>query len=93
MMIAEIGLLPGAEVDRSVLDQVKAPGSGLSRYDVLPDRIILYRWPSGRKLHMSYVFRPRYGIRARSAPSILYDYYNPEAQVIVPPIDFVISGK
>jgi hypothetical protein len=43
MMLAEIGLPPGAEVDRASLESLIDEGSaGVNRYDVLPDRVILY---------------------------------------------------
>jgi hypothetical protein len=92
MLLAEIGLPPGAEVDRSSLEQaVKSSGWELNQYDVLPDRLIVYLWPRGGGTKFSFTFKPRFGLRALSAPSILYDYYNPEAQAAVPPSAFTIQ--
>jgi len=31
-----------------------------------------------------------YGVRVLTAPSRIYDYYNPEARTVVPPTRFVI---
>jgi hypothetical protein len=91
MIIAEVGLPPGADVDRSMLDEaINRSGWTVSRYDILPDHIVLYLWPRSGGVKLSFGFRPRYGIAARSAPSVLYDYYNPDAQVSLPPEDFVI---
>src|SRR4029079_4481750 len=46
MMLAEIGLPPGVYVDRESLDNAIADsGAAVFRYDVLPDRVILYLWP------------------------------------------------
>ena len=46
MMLAEIGLPPGAEVDRASLESILENASlGVNRYDVLPDRIVFYLWP------------------------------------------------
>ncbi len=91
MMIAEVGLPPGADVDRSILEEaINRSGWAVSRYDVLPDHIVLYLWPRSGGVKFSFGFRPRYGIKARTASSVLYDYYNPDALVSLPPADFVI---
>ena len=89
MMIAEIGLPPGVEVDRESLEEAKQ--NGVDGYEVQPDRVVFYLWPSagGSKFH--FIFRPRFGINAMSAPSILYDYYNPEANAAVLPVRFNVQ--
>jgi hypothetical protein len=94
MMIAEIGLPPGANVDRRVLDEViENSGWTVSHYDLLPDRLVLYLWPHAGGAKRMFAFRPRYGMKAGSAPSVLYDYYNPEAQVALPPADFNVQEQ
>jgi len=41
MMLAEIGLPPGAEVERQSLDAaMSASGYALGSYDILPDRVV-----------------------------------------------------
>jgi A-macroglobulin TED domain/Alpha-2-macroglobulin family/Carboxypeptidase regulatory-like domain/A-macroglobulin receptor binding domain len=94
MMLAEIGVPPGADVDRASLESaVTASGWELNHYEILPDRIVVYVWPraGGTKFH--FIFKPRFEMRAYSAPSTLYDYYNPEAYVVVAPELFHISGS
>ncbi|MGB6599432.1 MAG: hypothetical protein WBE70_20105, partial [Candidatus Acidiferrum sp.] len=92
MLLAEIGLPPGADVDRSSLEQaMKASGWDINEYDVLPDRLIVYLWPHAGGTKFSFTFKPRFGLKALSAPSILYDYYNPEAHAIVEPTLFVVQ--
>jgi hypothetical protein len=93
MMLAEIGLPPAADVDRESLDKaIENAGWSLSHYDVLPDRLIAYVWPhyAGGATHFEFAFRPRMGEVAQTAPSLLYDYYNPEARAVVEPTKFVI---
>jgi hypothetical protein len=47
--------------------------------------------PRGRnKIFVS--FKPRFGMAALSEPSVLYDYYNPEARAVVAPVKFVVKG-
>jgi phosphatidate phosphatase APP1 len=91
MLLAEIGLPPGADVDRASLElAVKNSGWTLSRYDVLPDRLIVYLWPRADGNTFEFKFRQRYGLAAQTAPSLLYDYYNPEARTVVVPVKFVV---
>ena len=89
MMIAEIGLPPGVEVDRESLE--KAKQNGVDGYEVQPDKVVFYLWPSAGGSHFQFMFRPRFGMNAMSAPSILYDYYNPEANAAVVPIGFSVQ--
>jgi hypothetical protein len=89
MMIAEIGLPPGVEVDRESLEEAKQ--NGVDGYEVQPDRIVFYLWPSAGGSRFQFVFRPRFGINAMSSPSILYDYYNPDANAAVLPVRFSVQ--
>jgi hypothetical protein len=92
MLLAEIGLPPGAEVDRNSLDgAMKNSGWDINQYDVLPDKLIVYLWPHAGGTKFSFTFKPRYGLNALSAPSILYDYYNPEAHATVAPTKFTVQ--
>jgi A-macroglobulin TED domain/Alpha-2-macroglobulin family/Carboxypeptidase regulatory-like domain/MG2 domain/A-macroglobulin receptor binding domain/Macroglobulin domain MG3 len=91
MLLAEVGLPPGAEVDRASLERtMKESDWSISSYDLLPDRLVVYLWPAGGGTKFSFKFRPRYGLDALTAPSQLYDYYNPEARTVVAPTRFVI---
>jgi A-macroglobulin complement component/alpha-2-macroglobulin family protein/MG2 domain-containing protein/carboxypeptidase family protein/A-macroglobulin receptor/macroglobulin-like protein len=91
MMLAEIGLPPGADVDRASLETaMKKSDWSISQYDILPDRVVLYLWPRAGGTKFDFKFRPRFGLKAQSAASIVYDYYNPEARAIVAPEKFVV---
>ena len=85
MMIAEVGLPPGAEVDRESIEKGTVDG-----YEVQPDRVVFYLWPSAGGSAFEFAFRPRFAINALSAPSLLYDYYNPEANAAVLPVRFSV---
>ena len=86
MMLAEIGLPPGAEVDRASLDE-----AGVDHYDILPDRVVFYLWPKAGGSKFSFSFTPRFAMTARSASAVLYDYYNPDARTEAPPRLFRIQ--
>lgn len=84
MMVAEIGMPPGADLDRQSLQD-----SGL-QYEVRPDRIVFYVWPSAGGTKFGFSFKARYRMNANTSPSTLYDYYNPEANATVAPVRFTV---
>lgn len=89
MLVAEVGLPPGNDVDRSSLDRaVSNSGWTVCKYDVLPDRVVVYLWPRAGGATFSFRFTTRYGIEAMAAPSSVYDYYNPESNVVLQPPRF-----
>ena len=91
MLLAEIGIPPGADVDRGSLENAKKLDENISRYDILPDKIIVYFWSNSGTTAFNFKFKPRYGINAQSAPSIIYDYYNEEAKATLAPVRFVVK--
>jgi hypothetical protein len=91
MLLAEIGLPPGAEVSRESLEgALKNSQWSINQYDVLPDRVVFYLWPRSGDVQFDFQFRPRLGLKARTAASNVYDYYNPEARAVVAPTTFVV---
>lgn len=91
MLLAEIGVPPGADVDRESLETAMiGPDSSINRYDILPDRVVLYLWPRAGGSRFSFKFRPRLAMKAKNSQSIIYDYYNPEAQAVLAPETFSI---
>jgi hypothetical protein len=92
MMLAEIGLPPGAEVDRASLEAVLTEAkAGVDHYELLPDRVILYLWPQAGGAEFSFLLSARAAMTAKSGPSVLYDYYNPEALAEVIPSTWVVK--
>ncbi|HZI20258.1 MAG TPA: alpha-2-macroglobulin family protein [Pyrinomonadaceae bacterium] len=91
MMLAEVGLPPGSDVDRASLERaMRESGWAVSRYEIQPDRVVLYLWPAAGGVRLAFKFRPRYGLDALTAPSQLYDYYNPDARAVLAPARFVV---
>ena len=88
MMLGEIGLPPGADVDRESLESAVKNNWSIDQYDVLPDRIIVYVWPKAGGTEFAFKFRMRFPVDAQTAPSQLYDYYNPDSSVVLKPIHF-----
>lgn len=90
MLLAEIGTPPGADVSRESLDKAIEANWNISRYEILPDRIVIYMWAQAGGTKFNFKFKPRYAINAQTPASVVYDYYNPEAQATVAPLRFVV---
>jgi A-macroglobulin receptor binding domain len=91
MLLAEIGIPPGADVSRESLEKAFDGDWSLSRYDILPDRIVVYMWSKAGGSKFNFSFKPRYGINAQTPASIIYDYYNEESRGVVSPLRFVVK--
>src|SRR5262249_50828568 len=92
MMIAEVGLPPGAEVDRNTLSALVADSkTGVRSFEIAPDHVTFYLWPQNATSKFQFEFRPRFAMKAVSAPSTLYDYYNPDEKTYVTPKLFVVE--
>lgn len=89
MLLAEIGTPPGADVSRESLEKALNDDWSISKYDILPDRIVVYMWAKAGGTKFSYKFKPRYGINAQTPASGVYDYYNPEAKAVTAPLRFI----
>jgi hypothetical protein len=57
----------------------------------LPDRVVFYLWPYDGGVKFDFKFRPRFGLSAKTAPSVVYDYYNPESRAVVAPVKFTVK--
>lgn len=68
---------------------MKDSGWDVNQFDVQPDRVIVYLWPRAGGTSFSFSFTTRFGFDAESTPSVLYDYYNPDARAVVMPAHFV----
>jgi uncharacterized protein YfaS (alpha-2-macroglobulin family) len=92
MMLAEVGLPPGAEVDRASLGKLLDSWT-VSRYELQPDRIVFYLWSSAAEGDkFSFSFTPRYSIHSKAAAAKLVDYYNPDLSAVIAPQSFVVSS-
>lgn len=92
MLIAEVGLPPGAEVDRGSLAEAVASNRDVWDYEVWADRVVVYLWPRREATSWRFLWRPRFAMRARSAPSRVYEYYNPDEEAYVAPLDFEVDA-
>ena len=91
MLLAEIGIPPGADISRESLEKARALDSSISHFEVLPDRIVFYMWSKPGGNNFDFSFKPRYAIKAQTPASIVYDYYDPESNAIVRPLSFSVK--
>ncbi len=91
MLLAEIGIPPGADVSRESLQSAMESDWSFSRYDILPDRIVIYMWSKPGGTNINFKFKPRYGINAQTPSSFVYDYYNEEAKATLAPLKFEVK--
>ncbi|MGD0860180.1 MAG: alpha-2-macroglobulin family protein [Terracidiphilus sp.] len=93
MLLAEVGLPPGADVDRASLAKLLDEWT-ISRYELQPDRIVFYLWSwRAEGSQFSFRFTPRYAIRAKAAPATLFDYYNPDLKAVLAPQTFTVTDS
>jgi hypothetical protein len=92
MMLAEIGLPPAADVDRASLESaMEDRTTGIEHYEILPDRVVFYLWPEAGGSSFSFQLSARMPMNAKSEPSVLYDYYNPEARSELLPFRWIVT--
>ncbi len=91
MLLAEIGIPPGADVSRESLEAAMKTDWSISRYEILPDRIVVYLWAKDGGTKFNFKFKPRYGIEAQTPASTVYDYYNEEARATIAPLKFRVK--
>lgn len=92
MATAEIGLPPGAEVDRASL-MGAAISSRFQQFEIRPDRIVFYLNSPEPVSRRTFVFRSRFRMKAKNIGSTVYDYYNPDARTTVAPVTFVVGAR
>jgi alpha-D-ribose 1-methylphosphonate 5-triphosphate synthase subunit PhnH len=93
MLLAEVGLPPGADVDRASLAKLLDTWT-ISRYELEPDRIVFYLWSwRAEGSRFSFRFTPRYAIHAKAAPATLFDYYNPDLKAVLAPQRFQVTDS
>ena len=67
MLLGEVGLPPGTDVDRASLGKLLDSWQ-ISRYELQPDRLVFYLWSSNAKGEkFTFRFTPHYSIRAKAA--------------------------
>lgn len=86
MIIVDLGVPPGFEVQTSDLEEMVSSGR-IKKYNLSTRQLILYleEMRPQEILNLSYRLRAKFPIRARSPQSRVYEYYNPGVGSTAPP--------
>ncbi len=90
MALLDLGLPPGFTVLTEDLDRLVELRQ-IARYELTGRQLIVYLENFADPLTFSYRLRARFPLRAQTAPSSGYDYYNPSAQTVQSPQEVVVT--
>jgi hypothetical protein len=92
MVLVDLGVPPGFTVETADLEQL-VTDKIIQRYELTGRQIILYieKMQPKASLEVAYRLQARYPLKAKTPPSTAYDYYNPETQSNVMPVQFVVQ--
>lgn len=92
MVVVDLGIPPGFELDPVSFEEMKASGR-LQRYSLTGRQVILYfeEVLHEKALDFSYTLRAKYPVRAKTPVSAVYPYYEPEARAEARPTEVAIQ--
>ncbi len=92
MVMVDLGIPPGFEVLTEDLNELVG-SKVIQRFELTPRQVILYveKLEQEKPLAFRYRMRAKYPIRAKTAPSTVYQYYNPEIRSTAPPVEVVVQ--
>jgi len=91
MVIVTLGIPPGFIVDYGDFAELVGMGR-IEKYDLNPRQVTLYIGDvePGGKLDFVYHLIPKYPIKAKTARSTAYEYYNPDVRTVVEPVQIEV---
>ena len=94
MVILDLGLPPGFTLIPDRLNAMVAEKS-IQKYDVTGRQIIVYldELTSGKPVKIAYQLLAKYPLKAKTAPSAAYEYYDPGSRAEAKPVELEVSAK
>jgi len=91
MVIVTLGIPPGFIVDHGDFAELVSMRR-IEKYDLNPRQVTLYIGDvePGTKLDFVYHLIPKYPIKAKTARSTAYEYYNPDVRTVVEPVEIEV---
>lgn len=91
MVIADLGIPPGFEVERYDLDNLIDDGV-IDRYELTGRQIIIYMgtFSPRQEVELKYRLRAKYPIKAKSPVSVVYEYYTPDVVGKSEPVEVTV---
>jgi hypothetical protein len=92
MALLDLGLPPGFTVLSEDLNRLVEQGL-IARYELPGRQVIIYleNFSSAQPLTFSYRLQARFPMRAQTAPTTAYDYYNPSHETSQAPLQVVVE--
>jgi uncharacterized protein YfaS (alpha-2-macroglobulin family) len=92
MVVLDLGVPPGFEVLAEDFQKLVDKGA-IEKFTVAARQVIVYLEKLGprRRLELSYRFKAKFPIRAKTPKSRVYEYYNPEKEAIASPVELEVK--
>ncbi len=100
MVMVDLGIPPGFDLLSEDLQAyqektARQKGGRLEKFSLTATQAILYfdSMAPGATVTLSFRLRAKYPIRARTFPSRVYEYYDPEVQSVARPVELEVGKK
>jgi uncharacterized protein YfaS (alpha-2-macroglobulin family) len=92
MVMVDLGIPPGFEVLTEDLNELVGMKT-IQRFQLTPRQVILYleKLERAKPLSFRYRMKAKFPLRAKLAPSVVYQYYNPEVRSTSAPVEVVVK--
>lgn len=92
MVILDLGLPPGFTLIPDRLNRL-VEDRAIQKYSVTGRQIIVYldEMESGKTVPITYQLLAKYPLKAKSAPSAVYEYYDPSSRGTAPPVELEVT--
>ena len=92
MVVLDLGLPPGFTlIPDNLTDAVKK--KAIEKYSTTGRQIIVYlrELASGKPVNLQYQLRAKYPLKAKTAKSVAYQYYNPDVRAEAQPVQLLVT--
>jgi hypothetical protein len=93
MVMLDLGIAPGFTVEAGDFAEMVGKGQ-VKKFSVTARQVTLYLGDvkPGDVLHFDYTLRPRFPLRARTAPSTAYEYNTPANRAEARPVELIVEA-
>ncbi|MCS7045631.1 MAG: MG2 domain-containing protein [Gemmataceae bacterium] len=94
MVMVDLGIAPGFSVDPGDFAEMVGKKQ-IQKFSITSRQVILYLGDvkPGDVLTFEYTLKPRYPLRARTAPSVAYEYNTPANRAEARPVELIVEDR
>jgi CD109 antigen len=94
MVMLDLGIAPGFTVEAGDFAEMVGKGQ-VKKFSVTARQVTLYLGDvkPGDVLNFEYSLRPRFPLRARTAPSVAYEYNTPANRAEARPVELIVEER